>query len=321
MGALSKAKFAPCPDTLFLILASVYIFAMIDLRDMNLLSALARHRHFARAAADMGISQPAFSARIAKIEADLGVRIVHRGNRFEGFTDEGEVVLRWSRRMLREADSMAQDLQALHGPLTGTFSLGVVPTALAHVARAPSRLHVEHPGLRLRLLSNSSNAILRGLDDHSLSAGVTYLDTALPDTVKAIALYQERYVLLCPPALAPRPEGTITWAEAATLPLCLLTRDMHNRQILDAVFARAGAAPDPVMETNAFTTALAQITAGFAATIVPESMSNVLPRGTSVTRLALTAPDIANPIGLVIPNLTPIPPSTAAVLAVLQSLS
>ena len=293
---------------------------MIELRDMDLLTALARHRHFARAAADVGISQPAFSARIAKMEAQLKVRIVHRGNRFEGFTDEGERVLRWARRMLREADGMAQDLQALHGPLTGRVTLGVVPTALAHVSQAPALLSKAHPGLGLRIISASSNAILSGLDDHSLGAGVTYTDTTMPGELRAISLYEESYSLLCPPAIAPRNSGTIGWADAARLPLCLLTPDMQNRQRLDAIFKRAGAAPNIVLESNAFTTALGQIQTGFCATIIPNSLARTLPAVTGTVRLNLIDPVVRNPIGLVIPDLDPIPPATTAVLEALRAI-
>ena len=59
---------------------------MPDLRDMQLLAALARQGHFARAADECGISQPAFSARIRNHEIDLRVAVVNRGNRFTGFT-------------------------------------------------------------------------------------------------------------------------------------------------------------------------------------------------------------------------------------------
>ena len=294
---------------------------MIDLRDMDLLTALARHKHFARAAAEIGISQPAFSARITKMESALRVRIVHRGNRFEGFTDEGELVLRWARRMLREADGMAQDLQALHGPLEGRFTLGVVPTALAHVAAVPAALRIAHPGLSLRILSASSDAILRGLDDHSLGAGVTYIADPPPPDLRAIALYEERYCLLCPRRIAPRVSGQITWAEAAELPLCLLTRDMQNRQRLDAIFTSVSAQPNIVLESNAFTTALGQLQTGFAATIVPGSMARALPATTHAVQLDLISPEISNPIGLIIPDYDPIPPTTAAVLAALRDIS
>ena len=77
-----------------------YKNAMTDLRDMQILTALARHKHFARAAEECGISQSAFSARISNLETEFGAPIVQRGNRFLGFTPEGEIVLKWARRLL-----------------------------------------------------------------------------------------------------------------------------------------------------------------------------------------------------------------------------
>lgn len=67
---------------------------MFEIRDLQLLSALARHRHFAKAAEECGISQPAFSMRIRNLEDRLGVSIVRRANRFQGLTEEGEMIVR-----------------------------------------------------------------------------------------------------------------------------------------------------------------------------------------------------------------------------------
>ena len=78
--------------------------------------------------------------------------------------------------------------------------------------------------------------IRRGIEDYSLHAGVTYLDREFPASIAVQPLYEERYVLLVPAGLSPRKRGAVTWREAADLPLCLLTRDMHNRRILDEVF-------------------------------------------------------------------------------------
>ena len=88
---------------------------MTDLRDMQLLAALARHKHFARAADDCGISQPAFSARIRNLETSLKVPIVKRGNRFIGFTQEGEIVLRWAHKLLADSDGLRQDIENARG--------------------------------------------------------------------------------------------------------------------------------------------------------------------------------------------------------------
>ena len=87
---------------------------MFDIRDMQLLVALERHGHFARAADDCGISQPAFSARIRNLELDLKSSIVLRGNRFMGFTPEGEIVLTWARKLLEDVDGMKQELSLIH---------------------------------------------------------------------------------------------------------------------------------------------------------------------------------------------------------------
>ena len=66
---------------------------MVEFRDLQFLHALSQHRHFARAAETCGVSQPAFSTRIQKLEAQLGVPLVRRDNRFQGLTPEGEKLL------------------------------------------------------------------------------------------------------------------------------------------------------------------------------------------------------------------------------------
>jgi LysR substrate binding domain len=89
--------------------------------------------------------------------------------------------------------------------------------------------------------SQTSIEIQRHLDEFNLDVGVTYLDNEPLARVRTLPLYQERYVLLT------RPEGVflgrnvISWSEAASLPLCLLTPDMQNRRILDMHFHEAGA--------------------------------------------------------------------------------
>jgi DNA-binding transcriptional LysR family regulator len=293
---------------------------MPDLRDMQLLAALARHGHFARAAAACGISQPAFSARIRNLELELGAPVVRRGNRFMGFTAEGEIALKWARRMLADSDGLRQEMEAAKGALSGRLSLGAVPTALAFAARIPARLRAAHPGLRIQIWSLTSDEIRRGLEDFSLDAGVTYLDHPAPAASDGEPLYEERYVLLAPPRLAPRAEGTARWAEAAALPLCLLTRNMRNRRILDGIFERAvGRAPEPAMETNGFTAALAQVAAGAAATIAPEMLADALPLRPGPVRLALTEPDARTPIGLLALERDPTPPAVRALLEAIRA--
>jgi len=270
-----------------------------EIRDMQLLVALAQRKHFTQAAADCGISQPAFSARVRNLERQLGVPIVRRGNKFLGFTREGELILRWGRKILANAEGLRQEIAESKGQLAGVLVLGVVPTALPYAADVATALHSRHEKLTLRIQSLTAAQITRGLNDFSIDAGITYREESETGMFRFNDLYKERYVLLCPAHLAPRQSGVASWAEASQVPLCLLNKDMRFRQIVDEVFKRAGVAPEPIMETNAFTAALAQVTNGSAATIAPQKLIDgiFLDRG-SVT-LALEEPAIDRTISLV----------------------
>ncbi len=297
---------------------------MPDLRDMQLLTALARHNHFARAAAECGISQPAFSGRIRNLETDLGVPLVKRGNKFLGFTKEGEIALTWARRMLADADGLRQDIEAAKGALSGQVVVGAVPTALTFASQVPAMLRASHPKLLIQILSLSSSRIHQGLVDFSLDAGVTYLDHELPPGLIVEPLYRERYVLLAPAALFPvedaEPSPSVTWASAIDLPLCLLTRDMRNRRILDTIFEDVvGRRPTPVMETNAFTALLAMVASGAAATIAPEFLADGLQVPSSVRRATLAEPDVTTPIGVVVADNEPKSPALKALVTALKA--
>lgn len=287
---------------------------------MEVLIALAQHRHFGRAAEACGISQPSFSARIRALEHTLGTPVVRRGNRFVGFTAEGEIVLRWARRLTRDRDSLLQEIAAAKGRLTGNVSIGSVPTALPFVARLPAVLRSQEPGLSLRIRSASSAETRRGLEDLSFDAGVTYSDAEMPSGIRSRPLYGETYVVLAPKGMGPAQEE-ITWHQAAELPLCLLSPEMRHRRIVDREFARVGKKPVPILETNDFTAAIAQVAEGTAATIAPEVLADILPSGSDFTRYPLKKPSVVEPMALVYLAREPVSPVLEALFRALDAIS
>ncbi|WP_422368177.1 LysR family transcriptional regulator [Pelagibius sp.] len=286
---------------------------------MELLAALARHGHFARAAAECGISQPAFSARIRNLELNLGAPIVKRGNRFMGFTEEGEIALRWAHKMIADARGLDQEMERARGILSGRLTMGVVPTALTFVAKVASRLRKDHPALTIQIFSMSSGEVAKGLEDFSLDAGFTYMESALPSSSQADHIYDERYALLVPRAFAPDAAETISWQAAAAFPLCLMTPNMMNRRIIDEAFRAADAEPNCVMETNAFTVALTQVSSGIAATVATQMLlGNVHIEG-DFLRLDLVDPVVEKPIGVVVSEREPALPAVDALLACVRN--
>ena len=90
---------------------------MID--KLEFLLALAREKHFGRAAEACGVTQPTLSAGVKQLEETMGVLLVNRGSRFQGFTPEGERVLEWARRIVGDTRAMRQEIHALKHGLTG----------------------------------------------------------------------------------------------------------------------------------------------------------------------------------------------------------
>lgn len=279
---------------------------------MELLTALARNKHFARAAAECGISQPAFSARIRNLEEALGVPIVMRGNRFLGFTQEGEIAVRWARTMSADIRGLRQEIEQARGVLSGNLTIGSIPTTLTFAATVSARLQRKYPELSIQIYSHSASEIAEGMQNFSFDAGITYEEKALPSGCRSMKVMDERYELLVPSSLADGRRDKISWQDAASFPLCLLTRNMLNRKIVDDAFGAAKAVPRPVMETNAFTAALLQVANGTAATIAPTILGETFGGTFDLVRLRLVDPDVVKPISLVTSDREPALPAVEA---------
>ena len=286
-----------------------------DLIDLRLLLALAEHRHFGRAAGACGLSQPALSARIRRLERSLATPLIFRGKRFEGFTPEGERILAWARRILSDCGGLVQDVSTADGP-SGSLRLGVIPSAAPFAGRFCAALARRFPKMDFRVQSLSSVAIEGGLADFSLDCGISYLNEAPPPGLDAIELYEETYSLVAAPDVLPghAVHDKMTWKEAASLPLCLLTPDMQNRRIIEKAFDAAGKRPVPRLESNSFNAILALVRQGGFATVLPKvQVEEGLSEGLVV--LDLIEPQASAALALLVQRREPVLPVVQAIIS------
>jgi DNA-binding transcriptional LysR family regulator len=291
------------------------------LKHLQYLTALARERHFARAAAACQVTQPTLSAGIKQLEEQLGLLVVKRGQRFEGLTAEGERVLAWAQRITAEAESLEQEASRLRHVLRGRLRLGVVPAALPAVPILASPLARRFPGVALTVLSTTSIDIQSGLDEFRLEAGITYLDNEPLSRVRAIPLYREQYLLITPAGGPLGGRTRVTWQEAASLPLCLLTTDMQNRRIINSHFANTGAAVQPALETNSVFTLCSLVRSGYWSSVLPHGFLPLLSGAGGIAILRLEGPAAAaHTVGVVVSDRDPLQPTATALLDVLAGL-
>ncbi len=295
---------------------------MMIARKYLYLIALAREKHFGRAALACHISPSTLSAAISDLEAELGIAVVERGKQFTGLTPEGQCVVDHAHRMAAGEEGLRQELASLRNGLSGHLRLGVIPTALTVVASLTSAFSRRHPLVSIEVLSLPTSGIFSRLQDFEIDAGIVYVESGLAARqLFTIPLWNENHVLLTPAGGRFEGRDNVTWIEAAQVPLCLLTPDMQNRKTIDAVFSQLDCTARPTLESNSIVSMLAHVCSGSWSAIVPHSVLDLIGTPAGVQVLPLTEPAVAWATGLVVPQREPRSPMIEALLAEAHSLN
>jgi DNA-binding transcriptional LysR family regulator len=281
----------------------------------ELLLALAKERHFGRAAEACGVTQPTLSAGLKQLEEALGVRLVERGSRFIGFTPEGERALQWARRIIGDARAMRQEIAALRKGLTGHLRIAAIPTAMPMLSELTTPFHAKHGDVRFTLVSATSNEILRLLENLEVDAGVTYLDNDPLGRMKTVPLYKEGYRFLTSANAPLGDRKRVTWEEIGQVPLCLLTPDMQNRRIVDRQLQEAGHTTVPMLEANSTIALLSHVRTGQWASVVAKTLADVFAFPPNIRSIPIEEPEVLHQMGLVVLDREPMTPIVTALVA------
>ncbi len=167
--------------------------ADLDLRLVRYFIAVAEHRHFGRAAADLRIAQPSLSRQVRSLEQQLGARLLDRTPQGTRLTEAGEVFLPRAKALLRSAAQAAAATRAAAQPsrITIGYTSGLVITP------ALRELRRQHPDAEVRTLHLPWNEPREALLGHRADAVVTRLPLRT-DGLHVTILYDDPRVLLIP---------------------------------------------------------------------------------------------------------------------------
>lgn len=268
---------------------------MIDLRKMEQFVAVAEERHFHRAANRLGMSQPPLTVAIRKLEEDLGVELLDRGqNRVLGLTEAGLTFLREARETLRQADHAITTARETAAGRTGLIRLGYVGSAL--YGRLPETIRafrMARPDVRLELREATTASQIAGLRDGSLDAGIVI--PPIPQTAGielrdfdrdklCIALSSDHHLVdkedLCLPDIAD--EDFVLWPMVEG-------RGFHLQVI--RLCAEAGFVPRVTQEAHGMHAVLSLVAVGAGVAVVPESMRPFRPDQITYRSIAAAGAD------------------------------
>lgn len=232
-----------------------------------------------RASQSLHVAQPALSAQVNRLEEELGVKLLTRSVRGVTPTEAGAAVFRQAQLILRQIEAThLVAAQSDAGPV-GPVSLGLPWTVTSVLGLSLLReLRTTLPAVRLEVVEGPSSVLAQMLAQGRLDVAVTF-DNTTDGGLRMQPVVSEPLLLVgaCG-ALAGR-DG-ITLAEAAKLPLLLLSRPNGIREEIERIWAAQGIKPQVVGEINAPGLLIDAVREGLGHSVLPScAMEERLRRG------------------------------------------
>jgi DNA-binding transcriptional LysR family regulator len=293
--------------------------AIMIVRRLEYLVALAREKHFARAAIACNVSQPTLSAGIQQLESDLGVQIVKRGHRFEGFTEAGELVLSWAMRTTNDAETLRQQLKERQESHTATLRIGVLGSAIPLMKLFTVPFQRCYPTMNLAVTIHDAYGIQQSIEEGSLDVAITYLDKTSRSYRRAQPLYVEEYELLIKRGTRFSRKASACWEDIREQPLCLLSPDTRIFGSEESGILNQALTNTPHIITNAIWLVMDHVRTGNWASVLPRPVRVMIAGDKELEAIRLEPTGPQPTVGIVLPRSEPRSPAAEAFFEVSAS--
>ena len=275
----------------------------MDLKRIKYLIQVADFGSFSRAAAVIGIAQPALGRQVQKLEAEYGNRLLYRHGRGVSLTPEGEKFLDQMRPLVREFEAAFSNLREERASPTGVVTLGLTPT-LCKLIGMPllASLRKKFPKLRINVVSGYSGYIHEWLAAARLDLAILH-DARRSQHVAVEHIADVRLFLMSAPHLvrnAERPlPGPVPLEALQTLPLVLPTRNHGLRRTMDSAASRLAVRLDVQYEMDNLDLMKEIALAGLAHTVLaPPAVQDEIEAGRLMAR-PIVDPEVVTRLMLV----------------------
>jgi LysR family transcriptional regulator, hydrogen peroxide-inducible genes activator len=267
----------------------------ITLRQLRYFDALARHRHFGRAAEACSVSQPALSMQIKELEEALGGLLLERSARQVALTRFGEELEQRARDILRSVDELGDFARASQERLAGRLRIGMIPTIAPYLLpKVIENLARMHPELDIHVRETLTPKLIRELAEGRLDTAIVALPVSEPSLAE-VALFAESFLLVRPR----EDEGTpVPSRETLREMRLLLLEEGHCFRDQALSFCKMQS-PREILDANSLSTLVQMVSAGIGVTLIPEMAVAVETRSASVSVSRFKNPQPSRTIGMV----------------------
>jgi DNA-binding transcriptional LysR family regulator len=269
-----------------------------DLNDLLAFRAVAETSNFRKAAESMHLSQPAFSRRIEKLEAALGVRLLERTTRRVSLTTVGRDFERQVRHLLDELDSALLGIRGASATRMGEVQIACVPSAVYYFLPQVLRRYRDiNPRVRVKVLDAGANDVLEAVARGDAEFGINFIGAQEGD-LEFKTLREERFVAACRRDHPLARQRRVTWAQLSQFDFITVGRTSGNRLLMEQALLGVKQRPQGIFETQHVTTVLGLVEAGLGVAAVP-SLAMPSANHPVLVSLPLVEPTVSRKIGLI----------------------
>jgi LysR family hydrogen peroxide-inducible transcriptional activator len=286
------------------------------LKQLRYFEALARHRHFGRAAEACAIAQPSMSLQIKELQESLGVALFERGARGVRLTSFGEEFAPRVRDILRSADELADLARASRDRRLGRLRIGVIPTVAPYLLPTViGDLTRAHVGLDVHVRETLTQKLIQELADGRLDAAIVALPVSEPSLTE-VALFSEDFVLVRPSEDEGKPTPDIETLRRMRL---LLLEEGHCFRDQALSFCNMHSpSPRESLDASSLSTLVQMVGAGIGVTLIPDMAVAVETRSAAVSVARFKRDRPSRTIGMVWRKTSPLAQQLLAISEIVR---
>ena len=265
----------------------------MELRQLRYFVAVAEELHFRRAAARLHVSQPPLSQQIARLEEELGARLLERTRRRVELTSDGEAFLRDARALLAELDVAVATVHRIETGQSGVLRVNFVGSALLSILPGiVQRFRAGRPSVEIELRERSTVEQLRALHSGVIDVGLVRPPIDAESGLRTEAVLRERTVAAIPVRHPLARLRRVPLRRLAAEPLVLFPREQAPgfHDLLTNRLAATGTSPQVVQYAPEMLTIIGLVAAGIGVSPVPASVARLALDGVTYRPLS-GAPD------------------------------
>jgi DNA-binding transcriptional LysR family regulator len=245
----------------------------VELRQLQCFIAVVEEGGFKRATARLGITQPALSYQIRRLEEELGVMVFHRGPGGISPTEAGRTLLQHAHQVIAAVTEAHQAVRELSGGVTGELRIGTIKcVGIYFLPQVLWEIRAKHPMVRPKLLYRDSDEILESLLAKQLDVALV-VDPPPDKRLEQKNVFEEQISLVSGPKHAFFGRATVDVSELQDVQLVALSSQTSTGALIRAYLDRIGLQVVPAISTDNVETVKRMVEEGMGVAFLPDMVT------------------------------------------------